>query len=217
MEVDGKDGMDRRQRRNRSALLDAGERLFADRSFAGVTIDDIVDAADVAKGTFYNHFGDKEGIAEAIVELVQKDCDRETQSVNKGIGDPALRVARAMAAMIRYAFNHPDRYRSMVNLRQRKADFEAPINAGARRDIELGIECGQFTDITVQGGFLMMLAAIAHAVEFFSSAPKVERKKSLAIELTFILLRSLGVEAEVAKSTSEKAILDLLGDGDYLS
>ena len=68
--------MDRRRMRTRSALMGAGQRLFAEKNIDGVTIDEIVDAADVAKGSFYNHFDGKESLADAIVELVQADCER---------------------------------------------------------------------------------------------------------------------------------------------
>jgi AcrR family transcriptional regulator len=47
--------------RNRLRVLDAAERLFADRGVAGVTMDDIAAAAGVGKGTLYRRFTDKGG------------------------------------------------------------------------------------------------------------------------------------------------------------
>ena len=209
-ERNGGNRMDRRRLRTRSALMGAGQRLFADKHFDGVTIDDIVEAADVAKGSFYNHFDGKSSLADAIVELVQGDCDREVYSVNFDIEDPAKRVARAMAAMIRYADRHPDRYRSMVNLTQRQADINAPINDGARHDIVAGLAAGEFNGISVEVGVIMMLGMIAHAVEYFSSKRSVEARRQTTAEMAFMLLRALGVESARAASVAKDAVDDLM-------
>lgn len=202
---------DRRRLRTRSALLGAGQRLFAKRNIDGVTIDEIVEAADVAKGSFYNHFDDKESLADAIVELVQGDCDREVFAVNIDIDDPAERVARAMGAMIRYARMHPDRYLSMVNLTKRWSDIEAPINAGARHDIEKGLAQGKFQGISVKVGVFTMLSMIASAVAYFAFAKEPEPLEDSASDMAFILLRALGVDSRIAKEIAERATADLFG------
>lgn len=62
---------DRRRQRTRAALLEAGRRLFAARSVEAVTIDDIVAAADVAKGSFYNHFTDREALAREVAAEIR--------------------------------------------------------------------------------------------------------------------------------------------------
>ena len=63
--------VDRRRVRTRAALLRAGASLFATRSVDGVSIDDIVAAADVAKGSFYNHFPDKEALAAELSDAAR--------------------------------------------------------------------------------------------------------------------------------------------------
>lgn len=198
--------------RTRSALMGAGQRLFAQRNIDGVTIDEIVEAADVAKGSFYNHFDDKESLADAIVELVQGDCDREVFAVNIAVNDPAVRVARAMAAMIRYARAHPDRYLAMVNLSKRRSDIDAPINAGARHDIEEGLKQGAFEGISVKVGVFMMLSMIASAVAYFAVANDQDPLEEAASHMAFIMLRALGVEATRAKELADHAVTDLFGE-----
>src|SRR5208283_3669732 len=53
---------DRRMVRNRKALLNAAEKLIAEKGLEHVTIDEIAETADLAKGTFYNYFDDKNEI-----------------------------------------------------------------------------------------------------------------------------------------------------------
>ncbi len=60
--------VDRRRRRNRQALLRAARRLMAERGFAGATIADITEAADLGFGTFYLYFESKEHILNAVLD-----------------------------------------------------------------------------------------------------------------------------------------------------
>ena len=54
---------DRKREARRQSLVDAAKRLFVEKGFAGTTIDDIIEAADVAKVTFYYYFKSKEEMA----------------------------------------------------------------------------------------------------------------------------------------------------------
>lgn len=62
------------------AILKAGRRLFGDRGFAATTIDDIAEAAEVAKGAVYHHFATKEAVFAAVFELVSRDLVAEIDS-----------------------------------------------------------------------------------------------------------------------------------------
>lgn len=56
-----------RQRDQRQGvLLDAAAALFVEKSVAGTSIDDIVERAGVAKGTFYHYFQDRAAMLEAL-------------------------------------------------------------------------------------------------------------------------------------------------------
>ena len=55
------------------AILKAGRRLFGERGFPATTIDDIAEAAQVAKGAVYHHFATKEAVFEAVFDVVSRD------------------------------------------------------------------------------------------------------------------------------------------------
>ena len=66
------EGPDRRQRRSRETrerLFRAALRLFAEKGFAETTVEDITNAADVGKGTFFNYFPSKEHILIAFSDM----------------------------------------------------------------------------------------------------------------------------------------------------
>lgn len=201
--------IDRRRVRTRSALIKAGQALFASRSIDGVTIDDIVETADVAKGSFYNHFDDKESLADAVVEMVQNDCEKAIAESNQDIEDSAIRVARAMATLIRYAQLHPDRYRSMINLAQRESDLHAPINAGLRQDIANGLENNVFSGVSIEAGMLVTLAMISKSVDYLVASRKTNAPETVALEMSFMLLRALGVSSTAARAIAQEAVTAL--------
>src|SRR5690349_2438907 len=63
---------DRRQRRSaeiRERLFRAALKLFAEKGIAETTVEDITNAADVGKGTFFNYFPSKEHILIAFGEM----------------------------------------------------------------------------------------------------------------------------------------------------
>jgi AcrR family transcriptional regulator len=63
---------DRRQRRSaeiRERLFRAALKLFAKQGFAETTVEDITNAADVGKGTFFNYFPSKEHIVLEFGEM----------------------------------------------------------------------------------------------------------------------------------------------------
>ncbi|MEW9552944.1 TetR/AcrR family transcriptional regulator [Nonomuraea sp. NPDC050783] len=54
--------------RNRSAILDAATRLFAEHGIDEVSMDQVAAAAGVGKGTLFRRFGDKAGLAAALLD-----------------------------------------------------------------------------------------------------------------------------------------------------
>lgn len=65
-------GMGRRERKaaeTRLKLFRSALQLFAQRGFANVTVEDITEAADVGKGTFFNYFKSKDHVLSVMAEI----------------------------------------------------------------------------------------------------------------------------------------------------
>jgi AcrR family transcriptional regulator len=58
----------RTKQANRTAILLAARAVFADIGFGAATVRDIVRGTDLATGTFYNYFPDKESVLRALLE-----------------------------------------------------------------------------------------------------------------------------------------------------
>jgi AcrR family transcriptional regulator len=59
----------RRQAYTRERIFRAALKLFAERGYLDTTIEDITEAADVGKGTFFNYFPSKEHVLKAFGEI----------------------------------------------------------------------------------------------------------------------------------------------------
>src|SRR3954454_11057135 len=59
-----------RRNGSREAIVEAAERLFLERGFGTVSMDDLAAAAGVARRTLYNRFASKEGIFREVLVAV---------------------------------------------------------------------------------------------------------------------------------------------------
>ena len=136
---------DRRKQRTRAALLDAGRRLFSERDPAAVTIQEITDAADVAKGSFYNHFDSREALREAAaaaaLEELGSAIDRE---VEQRESDPARVIARSLLATLRAGIADPALGGFLLK-RPDVLELGEAIRTRGERDLRRGQRAGRFS------------------------------------------------------------------------
>src|SRR5208283_1273646 len=100
---------DRRMVRNRKALLGAAEKLIAEKGFERVTIDEITETADLAKGTFYNYFDDKNQVAKELASTIRQEIEAEVGVAQTGIDDPPERLVTGICVFFRTAGTAPAR------------------------------------------------------------------------------------------------------------
>ena len=73
--------LDRRARKTRKAISDAFWKLMQEKDFEEITINDITDAADIHRATFYLHYQDKyDWLEKSITELLQGLIERDVSN-----------------------------------------------------------------------------------------------------------------------------------------
>ena len=65
---DGRPSTDRRVAKTRKALKEALTDLILEKGYEAVTVQDVIDRADVGRSTFYAHFVDKDALLMAILD-----------------------------------------------------------------------------------------------------------------------------------------------------
>jgi len=74
--------MDRRIRRTRQALQGALVTLMAEKGYEAVTVQDVIDRADVGRSTFYAHYSDKSVLLQDSLERVRETMRPEPLTVS---------------------------------------------------------------------------------------------------------------------------------------
>ncbi len=74
-------GASRRQfsETTRQTLVDEATALFADRGYAGTSLDEVVARADVTKGALYHHFSGKQDLFHAVLTRIEGRAVAEIQ------------------------------------------------------------------------------------------------------------------------------------------
>ena len=189
-----------RSDRTRAALLAAGLDLLADRPIDAIAIDELVTKAGVAKGSFFNHFGDKPGFARALSGRVRAALEARVAAANAGLQDPVQRLVGGMREAVCFALE--DRKPAQIMLREIEAITADghPLNAGIEADIQGLIAAGLARPEVNENGVrywiaLCQIAMTMVVAQNFSAAQAAQHLQGLAV----LGLAGLGVPEDQAR------------------
>lgn len=202
-----------RTERTRAALIAAGRRLFSKQPADAVTIDDIVRAAKVGKGSFYNHFADRDVLLRAISSEIRASVEHAVDLANDGVDDPARRVARAMCVYLRYAVEDPERAGVLARIQSGVTSLTAPLNRGLVGDIAKGLAAARFSVATLEAGVLCVLGVTQIALVRVLEDPASGIAVTLAQQMCALTLRALGIEFAAADLIAAQASDEIVRQG----
>jgi AcrR family transcriptional regulator len=97
----------RRRLRTRARLIDAAHRLIAQKAIEATPIAEITETADVAVGSFYNHFESKEELVQAVVADTMENHGADVDRATAGMSDPAEVLAASVRLTMRKVGSDP--------------------------------------------------------------------------------------------------------------
>jgi AcrR family transcriptional regulator len=103
----------RRRERRREELLDVADRVIQRRG-VGVSMDEIASEAGITKPVLYRHFGDKDGLFEALTERYVDELARALRPAVDAV-EPRGRLAATIDAYLSYVEREPERYRFLLH------------------------------------------------------------------------------------------------------
>jgi AcrR family transcriptional regulator len=106
--------IDRRVARTRAMLQQAHLSLILEKGYEAITVDDICDAANVGRSTFYAHYTSKDDLRRSGLEHLRKELvDRQKEALATP-GDVRDRILGFSLTMFEHAHDHIDLYRALV-------------------------------------------------------------------------------------------------------
>ena len=189
--------------RTRSQIVEAGLVLLAERPPEALTVDAIVEAAGVAKGTFYYHFQSVEELVAAVGASLADTFDELLAPSRLGEPDPVERMSLAFTKFLEKAINEPLWGRLVV----RSAQVPAAIG-GIREHLEADL-----AEAIAQGRLAIhdaqLAADIVIGIWLQVTRGSIERRAApdLTRQALDAVLRALGASQALRGKMSEGSII----------
>lgn len=137
-------------------ILERAAELFAERGFAGTTVQDIADALGMSRPSLYYYVKSKEVILEQLVEnLSIRDAKVVERIAARRGGDPVEQLREMALQLATNAGNNPHQTQILAQSKHHLPEPIAELNLEAERSIarkligviEAGIRAGRFREV----------------------------------------------------------------------
>jgi AcrR family transcriptional regulator len=134
----------------REQILDATKAIVTDRGFHAVSIEAVARGAGITRPIVYSHFGDLQGLLEALVERESQRALAQLSAVlptDLGAGDPRAILLSAQRGYLEVVASDPDTWRLLLMptegapaiLRERIAGGRAAVVAQLAQAVAAGL------------------------------------------------------------------------------
>jgi AcrR family transcriptional regulator len=137
---------------NRAAILAAAREVFAEDGYEAAGVRDIIRRTDLASGTFYNYFPDKDAIFRALVEETGAEARRRVRAARRRAVTAQEFIEGGFGAFFEYIVEDPERFafmrRNLDTLRTRFGDAVLPASTDElAEDLRAGIAAGHLAPL----------------------------------------------------------------------
>ncbi len=98
---------------NRAAILTAARTVFSEQSYGGATVRDVIRRTDLASGTFYNYFPDKQSLFRAVLEETAEKVRARVQAARREAGSLEEFVAAGYREYFSFLASDPEAFALM--------------------------------------------------------------------------------------------------------
>jgi TetR/AcrR family transcriptional regulator, ethionamide resistance regulator len=193
-----------RRERMRSRLLSSALQLVAAKGPAATSIDDVIAAAEVSRGTFYKYFSSPQALVQELAFELATDLVHLADPVVRERDDPAERVACGIRLVARLALQHPAAAGFLVQLGW--PDTQGQENAlldFVRRDLAEGMKRGRFREMPMPLALNIVSGAVIGAIHCML---KPSCEADFAEMTAAAALRALGVAGRTADALAYRPL-----------
>lgn len=194
-----------RAARTRAALIAAGFELLAAKPIDAIPIDEVVERAGVAKGSFFNHFADKHAFAAAIAAEVRLELEDEVARANRDVAHPVERIANGMGVAAAFALRNPKRTAVLLRDAATVVEPSHPLNRGVAADFDQAARHRLISDEARRAGVLCWLGLCQALMTSLLQAPAgTAQARGRVRDMMVLGLTGLGVRRRDAAALSER-------------
>ena len=185
----------------RTAMMQAAVRVFAQKGYHAATVRDIVGEADVAVGTFYFYFPDKETL---FVHLFEETAAFLLQAIDQAlISRPSFpaQLEAAVQAYVNVAFYEPAVVQLLLvggmgsapSLTERRAEYREKLIRAWQRALNAALERKQIEPQNTRRTAEALVGAFDEIVYNLLSSPQAEQERTVAVrDMVQLGLRAVG-------------------------
>lgn len=188
--------------RTRATILDAARARYAATPVDAVTVEAVMQAAGLAKGTFYLHFHDLAALEAELGEALILELDERLQPARSAADDPLTRLATAVTMLLRYLAGVPAQARLAARAVGAMPDVAQAAQARLRQDLADARSAGLLATESVSLAARMVVALVEQSARDFGAG----RIDATAVpEIVRAILRTVGCTPDDAVERAEKA------------
>lgn len=190
----------------REQLLEAGRRVFAERGYHATAISDIIDAAEVSRGTFYLYFESKRAIFAEILDEVISHLLGSVVSIKTEPGNPPVmqqlheNVYRVLAVIVDNRYLPHILRRTAVGIDpefdDKLAEFYKSLTDLLDRTLEQGMELGILRSLNTEIVSHCILGSMKELTTFYLGSDQDENVDTTALVTELIRYNLEGILAK---------------------
>jgi AcrR family transcriptional regulator len=197
----------------RLRLIESALRVFAEKGFDGASIDDVIAAAGVSRGTFYNYFRTDADLAAAVSEELTSETIGHIEASVGHLANPVERVTRGLRLYLGAAAKYPLFARFTWQAGLRAVSPNQLLRDYLPRHIVDGVKAGRMEAPDVSLATDMIIGAALSAVHALSTRTV---HRHYAENAVMHILVGLGVTRATARKLAFAPVEDIEAPPDSL-
>jgi AcrR family transcriptional regulator len=187
-------------------------RLVAEKGPAATSIDDVISAAEVSRGTFYKYFPSPDALVRELAIEIANELIGMAEPVVSSHEDPAERVSSGIRLVARLAIDHPLAATFLVRLGWPDARGPNMLLDFVKRDLTEGIRQGRFTRMPIALALNIVTGAVLGATHCMLEP---DCDSDFAEQSAAAALRGLGVDAKSAERIANRPLkpVEIISEG----
>lgn len=202
-----------RRERMRARLIEGAMSLVAQQGPAATSIDDVINAAQVSRGTFYKYFDAPATLVHAVADELSNEILRLIDPIVQESEDPVVRMATGMRLALGLANQHPVLAGFISKLGWPNLTPDLLMFEYVPRDLALGMQQGKFVRMDIRVALNQTAGILFGGIHTLLSGTAPE---DFAEQSAAAVLMGLGVEQAMAKAVAYQRLAPLKIDGDGL-